>query len=116
MGDLILKQDKHGAPIPKGTGGTTIDASSTPKQSPQTVSNTEVELVVPVLCGQLVIKSTEKVWVDFKTGAGSAQGFSLDPEKNCMMVIDVEPAQVVYLIRDSADASVEFYFVRVAGE
>lgn len=116
MGDLILRQDKNGRAIQKGTGGTTVDASETPKQSPQTVSNAEVELVVPVLCGQIVAKVTEKIWGDFKTGVSNSQGFSLDPDKNCMMTIDVEPGQSLYFIRDSTDASLEFFFVKVSGD
>lgn len=92
----------------------TQDASASPKTSPLTVSSSEVVLTVPDNAVQLVISNNANALLIYETSGNSATAAYTLPASTTNFVIDCARMTNIYLIRSSADVTVQFMFVTVA--
>lgn len=102
--------DKNNNPIQKGSTFTTADGTGTPQQSPITVSDSEVEVIAPAKAAQIAFRTVdENIWIDSVTGVGSSQGFEVLATDGWIL-LDIKEGATIFMIRDSADAEVQFFF------
>src|SRR5882757_484085 len=105
----FLGVDSNGVPLQTPTKFVTQDVSGTPKNSPLAYSSSVVTLTVPDDAVQLILSPTTDLRVSDDVAmarydvvvAGSKEAFSVGSMAS------------VYIVRDTADGSVRFRFVKV---
>ena len=111
IGALPKDSDKN--PIQGGRTDQYLDASSTAKTSPLTLSTTEVELVTPVGAADLIIKSrvagTRHGKQDPLTGGANAEYAVL--EASNFLSIPVAGGSSVWVREDTAGAILDFHYI-----
>lgn len=86
----------------------TQDATGTPQNSPLTVSSSEINLVVPDNATQLVLSNNANALRVYES-AGSSHYYVIPASTNGF-IIDCVGMTNIYMIRDSADVTVQFMF------
>ncbi len=111
-----LPKDANAVSIPVGSTYVQVDASGTAKQSPLTVSSTELELVPPTNAVTLVIFP---VTANIRYGkqdpltGGAGEMYEVQTAGNFMM-LPVADGASTWVMRDaSTDASLNFHFITV---
>lgn len=108
MGRGRMLKDSNGTAIQKAAILSTLDGTGTPQQSPIAVSSSEVEVVVPDYGAEVIIHTNQDIWIDNKTGVSSSQGGKLIAD--VYLKLSVEPGSSLFLVRDSADATVSLFW------
>jgi len=104
-----MPKDDNSISIPTGSGFVTADASNTPKLSPLAYSSTIIAISIPSNAAEVVFTPSTALRVSEVAGmtqyhtqtAGVTQAY-------CVGRMDT-----IYIVRDSADGVVSFYFVTV---
>ena len=105
--NAFLSQDAQGEVVQVAAGFQTQDATGTPQTSPLTVSNTVITIAVPDGAAELIIVYTDQA-IRVSEIVGMTRYFVLNA--GSAVVIPVANTDSVYLVRDSADATVQFFF------
>lgn len=108
MGRGYLPKDSNGIPIQKAAVFSTLDGTGTPVQSPVTVSDSEVEIVVPNYGAEVIIHTNQDIWIDNVTGVANDQGAKIIAD--VYLKLSIEPGSSLFMIRDSADATVSLFW------
>lgn len=102
-----LFRDASHAPVPVGGSFQTSDATTSPNVSPLTVSSSAIDLIVPSNAIKLVITNAS---AGVRVSELPAVSNYLLVQASGTLSIDCSRMTDIYLIRDSGDAVVQFYF------
>ncbi len=106
-----LAPDANGKPVQFGGSFVTVDATGTPIASPKTVSSSEIDFKVPANAIQMVISNNANALRIYETT--SSTSYYVLPASSSNFIIDCAKMTDIYMIRDSADVTVQFMFVIV---
>ena len=106
-GNAYFDNDARGNVVEVSKSFSTADATATPQTSPLTVSSTEIDITVPAKAVELIIVYTDQS-IRISEVTGMARYFVLPAGYS--HTLQIANTSHVYLKRDSADATVQFYF------
>lgn len=106
--DVLGRDDNH-EQIPTGCSILTHDSTGSPNNSPLSYSDSVINISIPVNAAEFVLKPSTDLRISenpamstyFVIGAGTVQAIGVARMDN------------IYIIRDSADGTLNFYFVTV---
>lgn len=75
--DGRMSKDGNGHLIQTANAFSTVDASATPKQSPQALTTTEIEIKAPKGAVAIILYADDVVYLDSVTGVGPAKSMKL---------------------------------------
>jgi hypothetical protein len=93
-----------------GSSFVTTDATASPQVSPITVSSTAINFVVPANAIQMVISNNANALRISEVSTVTGNYYVL-PASTTNFFIDCSRMTNIYMIRDSADVTVQFMFV-----
>lgn len=104
----LQKDDNHEA-IQAGSGILTVDSSDTQKESPLSYSSTILTISVPENAAEFVVKPSS----DLRVSEQSDMSTYYVVSASTTHAFGVSRTDSLYIVRDSADGTVNFYFVTV---
>lgn len=106
---LSMPKDDNSISIPTGTGFLTQDATATPKTSPLAYSNSVITIAIPSNAAEVVFLPSTALRVSNIVGMTTYYTQPASTEH----VYCVSRMDSIYIVRDSADGTLNFYFVTV---
>lgn len=104
-----LKIDENNRTIMSGSGISTVDVSGTPKTSPLSYSSTTLTIAIPTNAAEMVLTPSTAL----RIGENSAMSRYYVIPASTTIAIPVADTDNIYIVRDSADGTLSFFFVTV---
>jgi len=104
-----LHRDDNQVEIPTGTSIQTFDATASSQDSPLAVSNSVITIAIPTNAAEIVFKPSAAMRVSEVVGMGTYFVVAADVTH----AFGVARMDNIYVIRDSGDLTLNFYFVLV---
>lgn len=104
-----LKKDGNNQTIQAGISFQTYDASTSPKTSPLSYSNTVITLAIPTNAVEVVFSPSTAL----RVGEAVAMTQYYTQAANTVEAYGVADMSNIYIVRDSADGTLNFRFIIV---
>lgn len=101
-----LKRDQNQVAVQIGTSFQTIDSSDTPKESPVAFSSTIIAITVPDRAVEFIVNPTQDMRISEDPTMASYDVIAKDTKE----AIECAVMQTIYIVRDSANGSLNFRF------